>query len=163
MLRALAAAVLLVSLGTREAAADDVGALSSDSFPYRHGHGRDVDGGLQFGFPTALPTGLSRGLGGGFTEGRCPYRWGARIAWLTATEYAPDWKVTQSDLRLRVSGQLQHDAGRGSLALRLSAGGPLVHETRDRNQGIRAGLTGSDLEMTAFAFVPAADLEAVVM
>jgi len=159
MLRAvLVVATILVS---RPSAAD-VGALTSDSFPYAHGHGLDLDGGLAVAFPTALPTGLSRGIGGGITEGRCPWRWGARAAWVTATESTLDWTVTHSDLRLRASGSLQHDAGRGSFGLRLSAGGTLVHETRDRNQGMRAGLMGSDLETSTFALVPAAELEAVV-
>jgi hypothetical protein len=160
MLRALAVfgAVLAVS----RVASADVGALSSDSFPYTHGHGRDLDAGLIVGFPTALPTGLSRGIGGGITEGRCPFRWGARIAWLTAPEGTMDWQVTHSDLRLRGAAQLQHDAGRGSFALRLSAGGTLVHESRERNQGMRAGLSGSDLEQSTFSVVPAGELEAVV-
>jgi hypothetical protein len=46
--------------------------------------------------------------------------------------------------------------------VRLGAGGTLVHESRIRNQGERAGLMGDALETSAFAFVPAADLEAVV-
>lgn len=156
------ALVVLGAVAIAKPSHADVGALTSDSFPYRHGAGLDIDGGLVVGFPTALPTGLSRGIGGGFTEGRCPFRWGARAAWVTATESTLDWTVTHSDLRLRVAGSLQHDAGRGSFALRLAVGGTLVHETRERNQGMRAGLTGSDLETSVFAFVPAAELEAVV-
>lgn len=159
MRRAVWVAALMAA--ARSASAD-VGALTSDSFPYHRGHGLDVDGGLVLGFPTALPTGLSRGIGGGFTEGRCPYRWGARIAWVTATESTLDWKVTHSDLRLRVAGALQHDAGRGSFGLRLAAGGTLVHESRERNQGMRAGLTGSELSTSVFALVPAGELEAFV-
>lgn len=159
MLRAvLVVATILVS---RPSAAD-VGALTSDSFPYERGGPLAFDGGLLVGFPTALPTGLSRGLGVGLTAGHCPFRWGARVAWLTATESTLDWQVTHSDLRLRATASLQHDAGRGSIALRVGGGGTLVHETRLRNQGMRAGLTGSDLEMTAFALVPAAEVEAVV-
>lgn len=159
MFRAL---VVLGALAVARTSSADVGALTSDSFPYRHGHGVDVDGGLIVGFPTALPTGLSRGIGGGLTEGRCPFRWGVRAAWVTATESTLDWKVTHSDLRLRAAAALQHDAGRGSFGLRLAAGGTLVHESRERNQGMRAGLTGSDLETSTFALVPAAELEAVV-
>jgi hypothetical protein len=136
--------------------------LASDSFPYRQGGPTLVDAGLVLGFPTALPTGLSRGIGGGVTFGTCPFRWGARAAWATATESTRAWAVTHSDLRLRVTGSAQHDAGRGSLGLRLGLGGTLVHESRLRNQGMRAGRTGSDLETSAFAMVPAADLEAIV-
>lgn len=136
--------------------------LASDSFGYRLGGPHVLDGGLVLGFPTALPTGLSRGIGGGVTFGACPLRWGARAAWMTATESTLAWTVTHSDLRLRVTGSAQHDAGRGSFGIRLAAGGTLVHESRTRNQGMRAGLTGSELETSAFAMVPAADLEAVV-
>jgi hypothetical protein len=159
MRRAVWVAALIV--GARSASAD-VGALTSDSFPYQHGHGLDIDGGLVVGFPTALPTGLSRGIGAGITEGRCPFRWGFRAAWLTATESTLVWQVTHSDLRLRAAAALQHDAGRGSFGLRLAAGGTLVHETRVHNQGMAAGLTGSDLETSAFALVPAGELEAFV-
>ena len=37
-----------------------------------------------------------------------------------------------------------------------------MHEDRARNQGARAGLTGGDLETSALAAFPAADLEGVV-
>jgi hypothetical protein len=70
--------------------------------------------------------------------------------------------VTHSDLRLRVTGALQKAAGRGTLGLRLGLGGTLVHESRVRNPGMRAGLSGSELESSAFAMLPAADLDAVV-
>jgi hypothetical protein len=136
--------------------------VASDSFAVHEGGPLLVDGGLVLGFPTALPTGLSRGIGGGVTFGECPLRWGARAAWVTATESSTAWEVTHSDLRLRITGSAQHDAGRGSLALRAGVGGTLVHESRLRNQGMRAGLTGDELESSTFAMLPAADLEAVV-
>ena len=136
--------------------------VASDAFPVRSGGPLIVDGGLIVGFPTALPTGLSRGVGAGVTFGDCPLRWGARAAWVTATESTLAWSVTHSDLRLRVTGSAEHTAGRGSLGLRLGAGGTLVHESRLRNQGMRAGLMGDALETSTFAMVPAADLEAVV-
>jgi hypothetical protein len=41
-------------------------------------------------------------------------------------------------------------------------GPTFVYEDRVRNQGMRAGLTGSDLETSSLATVPAAELEAVV-
>lgn len=156
------AAPVLAGLLVARAGSADVPALTSDSFPYRPGSALMVDGGLSLGFPTALPTGLSRGIEAGVTVGRCPLRWGARAAWETATESTLAWRVTHSDLRLRITGSAQHDAGRGAIALRLGAGGTLVHETRVRNQGMRAGLSGSELETSALAMVPAADLEAVV-
>lgn len=113
------------------------------------------------GFPAALPTGLSSGFGVGATFGRT-FAWGARVSWTTATESSIAWTVTQWDLRARVIGQVQHAAGRGEFGLRLGLGATLVHETRDRNQGMRAGLTGSDLETTALDALPAGDLEAVI-
>ena len=88
--------------------------------------------------------------------------WGARVSWVTATESSLPWTVTHSDLRLRVTGGVQTAPGRGTIGLRLGLGGTMVHETRVRNQGMRAGLTGSELQTSAFAMLPAADLDAVV-
>lgn len=122
-----------------------------------------VDGGLVVGFPAALPTGLSKGAGVGVTQGRGGVlAWGARASWSTATESSISWTVTQWDLRLRAIAELRHRAGRGTIALRGGIGATVVHEHRVRNQGSRAGLTGSDLETSAVAALPAADLEAVV-
>jgi hypothetical protein len=160
MLRAL---VVLGALAFARTSSADVGALTSDSFPYHEGHGLDLDAGLLLGFPTALPTGLSRGIGGGFATDRIePLHLGLRAAWVTATESSVGWKVTHSDLRLRVAGSLQHEAGRGSIGLRFGLGGTLVHETRDRNQGQRAGAMGDALQTSVFAMVPAGEFEAVV-
>lgn len=135
--------------------------LSDDTWRYRSGGNLAVDGGLVVGFPTALTTGLARGVGGGVTIGRW-LTWGARAAWVTATESSLPWTVTHSDLRLRITGALQKAAGRGTIGLRLGIGGTLVHETRVRNQGMRAGLSGSELETSAIMMLPAADLDAVV-
>jgi hypothetical protein len=85
-----------------------------------------------------------------------------RASWTTATESTIAWNVTHWDLRARVIGQVQHTAGRGELGLRLGLGTTLVHEKRVRNQGMRAGLTGSDLETTALDALPAGDIEAVI-
>lgn len=153
---------VLATLVVARAAAAEGPTAASDSFAIRPGGPLTVDGGLVLGFPTALPTGLSRGIGGGVTFGACPLRWGVRAAWVTATESTRAWEVTHSDLRLRITGSAQHDVGRGSFGIRLGAGGTLVHESRLRAQGMRAGLTGSDLETSSFAMVPAADLEAVI-
>ncbi len=159
MLRSL---LIVTALALARTSAADGPTVASDSFAYRSTGALTVDGGLVVGFPTALPTGLSKGVGGGVTFGHCPLRWGARAAWVTATESTQAWTVTHSDLRLRVTGSAQHDAGRGSFGVRLGAGATLVHETRLRNQGARAGLGGTDLEQSTFALVPAAELEAVV-
>lgn len=153
---------ILATLLSAHIASADGPTVTSDAFPVRAAGPVQVDGGLIVGFPTALPTGLSRGIGAGVTFGACPFRWGARAAWVTATESTLAWTVTHSDLRLRVTGSAQHDAGRGSIGLRVAAGGTMVHESRLRNQGMRAGLMGDALETSAFAMVPAADLEAVV-
>ncbi len=136
--------------------------LASDSWTYQRSGTIAVDAGLTVGLPTALPTGLARGIGAGVTLGGCPFRWGARAAWVTATESTMAWSVTHSDLRLRLTGAVEQAAGRGTFGLRLGAGGTLVHESRVRSQGARAGLTGSELETSTFTMVPAADLELVV-
>lgn len=141
--------------------ADDGTLFSDDTWSYRSSGHVAVDGGLVVGFPAALPTGLSTGAGAGVTVGDT-LTWGARASWGTATESSLPWTVTQSDLRLRVTGGVQAAPGRGTIGLRLGLGGTLVHETRIRNQGMRAGLTGSALESSAFAMLPAADLDAVV-
>lgn len=120
-----------------------------------------IDGGLVVAKPAALPTGLSSGVGAGVTLGRT-LAVGARIAWSTATEFTSSWIVRQSDLKLRAVAALQRAAGRGTFSLRLAAGGTLVHETRTRDQGERAGLTGDELRTTAWEMLPGADLELAV-
>ena len=135
--------------------------VASDVFRYTSRSDLLVDGGIAVGFPTALPTGLSRGVALGFARGRT-VAWGARVSWLTATESSMAWTVTHADLRLRATGTLQHAAGRGTIGLRLGLGGTLVHESRERNQGARAGLSGDELATSAYAMVPAGDLEAVI-
>lgn len=141
--------------------ADSGALLTDDTWRYRSTGDFAVDGGLALGFPAALPTGLAKGIGAGVTTGHT-LAWGARAAWVTATESSLPWTVTHSDLRLRVTGALQKAAGRGTIGLRLGLGGTLVHESRIRNQGMRAGLSGSDLETSSFAMLPAADLDAVI-
>lgn len=141
--------------------ADSAALLTDDTWRYKSTGDLAVDGGLALGFPAALPTGLAKGVGAGVTTGHT-LAWGARAAWVTATEASLPWTVTHSDLRLRVTGTLQKAAGRGTIGLRLGLGGTLVHESRVRNQGMRAGLSGSDLETSSFAMLPAADLDAVI-
>jgi hypothetical protein len=144
----------------RSATADDALA-SDDTWHYRSSGRLAVDGGLALGFPAALPTGLSTGVAAGVTVGQS-LTWGARASWVTATESSLPWTVTHSDLRLRITGGVQTSPGRGTIGLRLGLGGTLVHETRVRNQGMRAGLTGSELETSSLAMLPAADLDAVI-
>jgi hypothetical protein len=145
----------------RTGLADDGALLTEDTWRYRADGDVALDGGLVIGFPAALPTGLAKGVGVGVTSGRT-WTWGARAAWVTATESSLPWTVTQSDLRMRITGGVQHAAGRGVLGLRLGLGGTMVHESRVRNQGMRAGLTGSALETSTFSLLPAADLDVVI-
>lgn len=135
--------------------------LSDDTFDYRAG-ALTLDAGLLVGFPAALPTGLSKGITAGVTFCRCGVAFGARASWGTATESTREWTVTHADYHLAVDGMLQHDAGRGTVGIRLALGGTLVHETRTNVQGMRAGLTGDALETTAFALLPVANLDAVI-
>jgi hypothetical protein len=151
----------LLLLGTFVPAVADP-RIASDTFPVRPPNAVVVDAGLALGFPAALPTGLSRGAGAGISIGSGPLRFGARAAWLTATESTLAWKVTHQDIQLRALAGLAHVAGRGTIGIRLGAGATLVHEARRHPQGSRAGLTGDALEMTALAVLPAADLEGSV-
>ena len=120
-----------------------------------------LDGGFLVGRPAALPTGLASGVGVG-AQAAGPLAFGLRLGWTSATEYSTSWTVTHSDIRMRATGALQREVGRGTLALRLGLGGTLVHETRERDQAARAGLTGADAEQSATSLLPAADLEGVV-
>ena len=132
--------------------------VATDSFEVTSRDDLVVDGGVLVGAPTALPTGLSRGVVAGVARGAI----GARVAWSTATETDLAWRVTHGDLRLRVTAALQRAVGRGTFALRLGLGATIVHETRSRHHGARAGLVGDDLATSAFALLPAADLDAVI-
>ena len=120
-----------------------------------------VDAGLVLALPATWQTGLSSGIGAGVTRGR-RFAWGVRGSWSTATESSLVWTVSHDDFRLRAVAALQQPAGRGVFALRLALGPTFVYEHRTRNQGARAGLTGSDLETSALAVFPGADLEGVV-
>ncbi len=151
----------LASLGLARQSLAEPSLAASGLWSYRSTGDLVIHGGLVVGPPTALPTGLSTGFGTGFTRGRTLV-YGARASWSTATESTMAWTVTHRDLRLRLTGGLQHVAGRGTFGLRLGLGGTLVHEARLRSQGERAGLTGDDLSTSALALLPAADLEAAV-
>jgi hypothetical protein len=120
-----------------------------------------VDTGLVVGLPATWQTGLSTGVGAGVMYGRT-LAWGVRASWSTATESSIAWTVRHDDFRLRATAAVQRAAGRGTLGLRLGFGPTFVYEDRTRNQGMRAGLTGADLETTSVATVPAAELEGVL-
>jgi hypothetical protein len=161
-MRQVSAALLLVMILGRPARADGPLLTSDgDGWPVRSGGRLSLDAGLVLGSPAAWQTGLSTGVGGGLLIGR-RWAWGVRASWSSATESSLAWTVTRQDLRLRAAGAIQQAAGRGVFALRLGLGPTVVHEGRLRNQGMRAGLTGSDLQTSAFSTLPAADLEAVV-
>ena len=136
--------------------------LIDDGWPVRSTGALTIDGGLLMGAPAALATGLSTGIGAGVMYGRNWFAWTARASWSSATESSIAWNVTHADLDLRAGAALKRDVGRGRLALRLGVGPTVVHETRTRNQGARAGLTGGALQTSAFSMLPAAELEAVV-
>jgi hypothetical protein len=155
--------VFASALGAAPARAEPLAPASADVWRV-HSDGRlTVDGGLVLGLPVALGTGLATGVGGGamIGAGRV-FSWGIRASWATATESSIAWTVTHADLRLRAAAGVDHTAGRGRFGLRLGVGPSLLHESRLRNQGSRAGLTGSDLETSTFTLIPTADLEAVV-
>ncbi|HTA18024.1 MAG TPA: hypothetical protein VK989_01960 [Polyangia bacterium] len=162
-MRAVAAVVValafpLVSIGAARAE----GPQPFDQLPAVSSRGRlSVDGGLVLALPATWQTGLSTGVGGGVAYGRT-LALGVRASWSTSTESSLAWTVSHDDYRLRVTGGVQRAAGRGLFALRLGLGPTFVYEDRVRNQGARAQLTGSALETTALAAMPAGELEAVV-
>ena len=124
-----------------------------------------LDGGLVLASPAALQTGMSAGVGAGFSRRATAdglLSWGARASWSTATEYTLIDTVRNDDIRLRLCGLIQHNDGRGSFGLRLGVGATAVYEDVKASQGSRAGLTGSALENSKWYLLPAADLEGVV-
>jgi len=133
---------------------------SVDRWPYHKGV-LAADVGIVTGLPAALPTGLSRGIGAGIQRGRC-LAWGVRASWATTSESSTTWQITHDEIRLRIFGAVQRDVGRASLGLRLGAGGMLVSESRLRQQGMRAGLSGDDLETSKLALLPTAGVDGVV-
>src|SRR5262249_11307194 len=134
---------------------------SDDPWRVRSTGNLTLDGGVVLATPAALETGLSTGVGAGVTFGRV-LAWGLRGEWSSATESSLAWTVTQADIKLRATVALQRTAGRGRFALRLGLGPTLVHETRLRNQGSRAGLTGQDLRTSSLSTLAAGDLAGVV-
>jgi hypothetical protein len=164
ILLALAVALPAVALADRVAQAQGLPGAPApleDIWRVRSAGPLTVDGGLLLGSPAALATGMSTGVGGGAMIGN-RLSFGARASWSTATESSIAWTLTRADLRLRAAAAIQHAVGRGRFALRLGLGPTIVHETRVRNQGARAGLSGSDLQSAAWVALPTGELEAVV-
>ena len=124
-----------------------------------------LDTQLVLALPAALQTGMSAGVGVSFSRRATAdglLSWGALASWSTATEYTLVDTVRNDDIRLRLCGLIQHNAGRGSFGLRLGAGATAVYENVKASQGSRAGLTGSALENSKWYLLPAVDLEGVV-
>jgi hypothetical protein len=152
MMKGLAILLLLAVLVPCRARAEGQ-PLVADVLRVSEGGPWTVDGGLVLALPTALGPSLSTGFGLGVLHGGT-FAWGARASWSTATESSIAWTVTQWDLRLRLEGAIQRRIGRARVGLRLGLGPTVIHETRERNQS-----TGAT---TAFALLPAADVEAFV-
>jgi hypothetical protein len=134
--------------------------LDDDTFATRAGGPYIVDAGLLIGQPAALPTGITTGIGAGVTrECGCLFSYGVRASWSSETDLSTVWTLTHWDMRVRAIGSIRHTAGRGTLALRLGVGPTFVREDRYLTQGMRAG---NLQETTAFAMLPAGELEAVV-
>jgi hypothetical protein len=152
VIRRLAIAVLLVGLIPAESRGEG-SLVAGDVLRVQSSGPLTVDGGLVLALPTALGPGLSTGFGIGVTRGHL-LAWEARASWSTATESSIPWTVSQSDLRLRIGGVIQHTLGRARVGLRAGVGPTIVHETRLRN--------GGTLETSAFSTLPAGDLEAFV-
>jgi hypothetical protein len=161
MLRDLAAVFTALALTASAAWADEGRRPVDEEWPLQSTGPLAVDAGLVLALPATWQTGLSSGIGAGVTRGR-RFAWGVRGSWSTATESSLVWTVSHDDFRLRGVAVVQQPAGRGVFALRLGLGPTFIYEHRTRNQGARAGLTGSDLENSALATFPGADLEGVV-
>ncbi|MEO6776014.1 MAG: hypothetical protein ABI467_23840 [Kofleriaceae bacterium] len=154
---------LVIVLLPALAMADPGRLLDDHSFDTEPGGAFAGDLGIVAAKPTALPTGLSTGLGAGISRRcGCLFSYGARVAWSRVSEDSQSWIVTQDDLRLRVTGAIRHDAGRGSIALRLGAGPTIVHEVRDLQQGMRDPNSETPQQQRAIRGVPAGELELVV-
>lgn len=146
----------------RTARADEGRLLGDDTFAVPS-HGQLLlDGGLLVAMPSALPAGMTTGVGAGITrECSCWWSYGARASWSQLTSSDMSWTVTHQEYRLRGDAAIRHAFGRGTLALRLDVGTTIVHEHRIRNQSSRLPPMGS-FESKAVAALPAAELEAVI-
>jgi len=153
--------VAALALTASAARADDGRRPIDEDLPVQSAGSLAVDAGLVLALPVTWQTGQSSGIGAGVTRGR-RFAWGVRGSWSSATESSLVWTVSHDDFRLRGVAAVQQPVGRGVFALRLGLGPTFVYEHRTRNQGARAGLTGTDLESSALAVFPGVDLEGVV-
>nr|HEX4313809.1 hypothetical protein [Kofleriaceae bacterium] len=160
----VAATLAALACVAAPARADDGRLLGDRTFAVATGGGPYVvDAGLVTALPSALPSGIAAGIGAGIDRTcTCWLSYGARLAWDDITASSEAFTVTDQELRARATVSIRHDAGRGTLALRLGGGANVVYEDRTRNGGDRAGLMGSALETRALAALPAIDVEAVV-
>jgi hypothetical protein len=156
--------VALLGLLTPAVVRADPGRLLDDhTFDTEPGGPFITDAGFVIAKPTSLPTGISTGVGAGFTRRcGCLLSYGARVAWSRVREPGQTWIVTQDDFRFRAVGAIRHDVGRGSIALRLAAGPTVVHEVRDRQQGMRDPGANTVLQTRAVRALPAGEAELVV-
>ena len=134
---------------------------ASEAWTVKQGGPLLLDADLFTSPATSLGPSLSTGAAIGIARGKT-FAWQARASWSSATESSIAWTDTQWDLRLRAGGLVQHALGRARVGVRLGLGPNIVHEDRTRNQGQRAGLSGSAVETTAVTTVAAGDLEGVV-
>lgn len=154
---------VLLQLTIAASAGADTGRARDELFPITDGGPYALEGGLVVTSPAALDTGISTGGAVGLTRRcGCVLAYGARASWSTASVSSTTWTVAHSEVRLRAIGGARYRAGRGTLWLRVGMGPSVVRETRERNQGMRAGLTGDALRTVAWRAVPAMDVEAVV-
>ena len=117
--------------------------------------------GVASAMPALLDTGMALGVGADvLTTGTLA--WGLQSSIGSAAENDEFWAVSHLEWRLRLLGALQYRAGRGIIGLRLGAGFSLVDETRQRHQAERLGASAGDLDTSALALVPGADLQVAV-
>ena len=153
-----------VALGlAADAHADGGRLLDDDSFAVSSKGPWLVDGGLVLVMPAGLPTGMSSGVGAGISHDcTCWFSYGARVSVSNVSESSEAWTVDDWDVRLRLTAGLHHRFGRGEIGFRVGAGTTIVREDRTRNEGMRAGLTGSALGSIEYAALPAGEVEGVV-
>jgi len=118
---------------------------------------------LEAGVITALPAILEVGqtLGGqaALTVGYGAFLYGVNASVSEAKEYSQSWRVTHTELRVRALGGVRAAAGRGTWILRLGLGLSLVHEGRVRHDVAEVDAGNVVREESAWAAVPAVDLE----
>jgi len=118
---------------------------------------------LEAGVVTALPAILEVGqtLGGmaALSVGYGPFIYGVRASVSQAEEFSSTWRITHTEMRLRALGGVRAAAGRGTWILRLGLGLSVVHEGRERHDAANVSLPGAAADQSAWAAVPAIDLE----